>query len=366
MKRLPNPATQHLIAIILSGIFAYFLTSCKKDQNSKEDPLPEPIEADVYVTGIKKVDGVNRPFFHKNGNEYMLAYDGNVSATASDIFVSQGNVYVVGFINSDLTWQYHPKTAVLWKNGKLQKLETPTSAIRSEAKAVFVSNSDVYVAGRYIKTGGKWVACVWKNGKATDLTDGRHTARLYDIHVVGNDTYVAGYEINEEIGTQGKYWKNGIPTVLENRNDENLVPNQITVLGSDIYVVGSGFVGDSQTVQYWKNGKQHILPTKTSPVNYGQSITTDHNNVLIGGTVDNQPMVWKNARSLDWNINPDPSINAELSDLKVLKGNAFATGWRKNEKNRPLWIWKNGQEYFSSEGDTHYTPTGLFVEERKP
>lgn len=350
------------LTLISSGFI--LLMACGKDNEPIEDSQPEPIEANVYVTGIKKVNGVNKPFYLKDGKEMMLAYKGNVSATANDIFVSDANVYVVGFINSDLTWQYLPRTAVLWKNGIIQNLEMPAATLRSEARAVFVSGNDVYVAGRHQKAWENWVACVWKNGKVINVTDGSNMARLYDIYVLGNDIYATGYEINDEIGTQGKYWKNGTPTVLENKNTENIVPNQITVLGNDIYVIGSGFGGIGQTVQYWKNGKQSILPSKPAPVNYGQAITTDGNNILIGGTLDNQPTVWKNTVSLNWNINPDPSIDAELSDMKVLKGNVFATGWKKSGKSRTLWIWKNGQEYFSTSPDEHYTPTGLFVVER--
>ena len=361
MKRFMIGEMGLLLKYTLISYSFVLLMACSKHKDPIEDIQPEPIEVDVYVTGIKKVDGINRPFYHKNGEEHMLTYNGNVSATANDIFVSDGNVYVVGFINSDLTWQYRPKTAVLWKNGVLQNLEMPKSGVRSEARAVFVSDNNVYVAGRHQKTKGNWVACIWKNGKVMDVTDGSNMARLYDICVLGNDIYVAGYEINDEIGTQGKYWKNGKPTLLENKNAENIVPNQISVLGSDIYVVGTGFGGEGQTVQYWKNGKQSILPSKPAPANYGQAITTDGNNILIGGSLDNQPTVWKNAASLNWNINSDPSIDAELSDMKVLKGNIFATGWRKSGKGRTLWIWKNGKEHFSSDIDVHYTPTSLFI-----
>ncbi|KKO89226.1 hypothetical protein AAW12_24250 [Sphingobacterium sp. Ag1] len=365
MKKLTIGENTLFLKLLLISSSFILLMACGKDSEPIEDIQPEPIEVNVYVTGIKKVNGVNRPFYLKDGKEIMLAYSGNVSATANDIFVSDGNVYVVGFINSDLTWQYHPKSAVLWKNGIIQNLEMPTATLKSEARAVFVSDKDVYVAGRHQKAGGNWVACVWKNGKVINVTDGSNIARLYDIYVRGNDLYVTGYEINDEIGTRGTYWKNGTPTVLENKNSENIVPNQITVLGSDIYVVGTGFDGIGQSAQYWKNGKQSILPSQPEqPVNYGQAITTEAGNVLIGGTLNNQPTVWRNAVSLNWNINSDPSIDAELSDMKVLKGNIFATGWRKSGKSRTLWIWKNGQEYFSTAPGSHYTPNGLFVVER--
>lgn len=364
MKRTAIECTVHFLRIILLSFGIILNGACKKDKGSKDDISPEPIEVDVYVAGIKKVEGIERPFFLKNGEEHMLAYNGNVSAIANDIFVKEGNVYVVGYINSDLSFQYRPKSAVLWKNGAIQNLEMPESTIRSEATAVFVSGNDVFVAGRYRKYGGTWIASVWKNGKITDVTDGSNEARLYDVFVQGDDIYLTGYEINDDIGTQGKYWKNGISYVLENRNSENIVPHQISVNGNDIFVVGTGFGGAGQTAQYWKNGVQTILPSTPAPVNYGHAIATTDSHVYIGGTLDNQPTVWKNSTSLNWNINPDPAIDSELSDMKVIKGNIFATGWTRVGSARKLWIWKNGQEYFSSGSGIHYTPTGLFVVER--
>ena len=72
------------------------------------------------------------------------------------------------------------------------------------ANSVFVSGSDVYVAGHY----GNY-AKVWKNGIATDLSDGTELAEARSVFVSGSDVYVAG-----NIFKQGILWKNGVPTNL--------------------------------------------------------------------------------------------------------------------------------------------------------
>lgn len=362
MKRL---TIREIATYVKSALFTYccLLTmACNKGDDPIAEDEPQPIAMDVYVAGIKKVDGVEKPFYQKNEEEHMLAYSGDVAAVADDIFTSQGDVYVAGYINSDKTFLYKPKIAALWKNGVIQSLEMPASTLASEARALFVSGPDVYVAGRYRKNGGKWIACVWKNGKITDVTDGSNEARLYDIYVLGNDIYLTGYEINDDIGTRGEYWKNGTRYLLENKNDENIVPRQMFVVGDDVHVIGTGYGGDSQKVLYWKNGVQFIFPHKPVSLNYGLAIAISGNNVYVGGTADHQPTVWRNANSLGWNINPDPSVDAELSDMKILKGNIFAAGWKKGDSNsRIMWIWKNGQQYFISGAGGHYTPTSLFV-----
>jgi len=55
---------------------------------------------------------------------------------------------------------------------------------------------------------------LWKNGAVTKITDGATNAEGSDIVVVGDDVYIAGYEINKSGKHVAKYWKNGIATVL--------------------------------------------------------------------------------------------------------------------------------------------------------
>ena len=56
------------------------------------------------------------------------------------------------------------------------------------------SVKDIYTCGYEYNGAGKTVAKYWKNGTATNLTNGAQNAFALKIAVVNNDIYVAGYE----------------------------------------------------------------------------------------------------------------------------------------------------------------------------
>jgi phosphatidylserine/phosphatidylglycerophosphate/cardiolipin synthase-like enzyme len=88
-------------------------------------------------------------------------------------------------------WQYENGVATLWKNGVLQHLSDG-----EDAKSVFVSGQDVYVAGQE-DSGNKWsetisgiefkwsinIAILWKNGKPQRLTNGKYDAHANAVSV---------------------------------------------------------------------------------------------------------------------------------------------------------------------------------------
>ena len=88
-----------------------------------------------------------------------------------------------------------------WKNEK----EIPLSDGKhtTHVTAMFVSGSDVYIAG-IENTGKENMAVYWKNGEKVTLTDGSKEAHGQSIFVSGSDVYIAATE-----GGIAKYWKNG-------------------------------------------------------------------------------------------------------------------------------------------------------------
>ncbi|MBA3673788.1 MAG: hypothetical protein H0W75_02340 [Chitinophagaceae bacterium] len=65
--------------------------------------------------------------------------------------------------------------------------------------------------------GNTKVAKIWKNGVATSLSDGTKDASAYSVFVSGSDVYVAGKEEAGSI-TIAKLWKNGVATSLSTAN----------------------------------------------------------------------------------------------------------------------------------------------------
>ncbi len=63
----------------------------------------------------------------------------------------------------------------------------------TSANAVFVSGTDVYVAGYEFNNNNILVAKVWKNDTSTALTGGSIHAEASEVFVAGTDVYVVGY-----------------------------------------------------------------------------------------------------------------------------------------------------------------------------
>jgi hypothetical protein len=86
------------------------------------------------------------------------------------------------------------------------KLQTYTTSM-------FIQGNDVYVAGNEYN-GSIYTPKYWKNGKETILSDGKRYSEAQAIAVFGTDIFIAGYESNDKSIHVAKYWKNGVATTL--------------------------------------------------------------------------------------------------------------------------------------------------------
>jgi hypothetical protein len=172
----------------------------------------------VYVAGTDRDDGFHYTYatLWKNGVAQRLSDNKNRLEKAHSVFVSGSDVYVAGinnyyngYYNGYFLWDRN--RATLWKNGVAQKLGDIDN---SEANSVFVSGSDVYVAGRDADNTGTFVATLWKNGVAQKLSDAKGSGE--SVFVSDNDVYVAGWSEEAESGTpyspksRATVWKNGV------------------------------------------------------------------------------------------------------------------------------------------------------------
>ncbi|GHV96725.1 hypothetical protein AGMMS50293_30450 [Spirochaetia bacterium] len=206
------------------------------------------------------------------------------------LFVSGSDIYVAG---SEKVGE--KLKAAYWKNGKTVRL----SSSFSTANSIFVSDappatalfsifrvkpgkrSDVYVAGTEDHK-----ACYWKNGVAVCLFNTYSEA--YSIFVSGSDVYVAGYETVDLIYTIATYWKNGAAVHLSNSHSNAY---SIFVSGSNIYIAGT----EDGKATYWKNGAAVRLSNISS---YTSSIFVSGSNIYIAGTEDGKATYWKNGAAV--------------------------------------------------------------------
>lgn len=180
----------------------------------------------------------------------------------NSVFVSGSDVYIAGYNSNTVT------VPTIWKNGTVQTL--PYQGKGGEAEAVYVSGGDVYVAGEVFSLNGQSVATIWKNGVAQTLDNGSSypNAILGSIYVSGNNVYVAGTEyINTLVeNTMPTVWKNGVAQTLPTNGAYTAMAYSIAVSGSDVYVAGYVVPNGSNdnVATLWKNGVATTLPNGTS------------------------------------------------------------------------------------------------------
>lgn len=240
---------------------------------------------DIYVVGTESLGTDKKILKLWRNNVGQNLTDGTHYVEATDIIVSEGNVYVIGNEYSGLL---NSSIATVWKNGQSIKLSDEIS----EAKAVNVYNGEVYVAG-YKIINHKKTAIVWKIGKGeTPLYSERDDLESIatDIYVDENGVYVTG-SIRNSTKSIAMIWKNSIATEL---SDESTYSEAKTLFvhNSDVYIGGC----DIDTHDYnfigkiWKNGVLVKEINGTNPV----SIDIKNDKIYFASFgFDNEDKVWE-------------------------------------------------------------------------
>ncbi len=229
-------------------------------------------------------------------------------------------VYVAG-------WEGN--VAKYWKNGTATNLSN--GVYHARANSIFVSAGDIHIAGREILANGNAIAKYWKNGIPTNLTDGTDYAEAHAVFVSGSDVYVAGQD-----GNAAMLWENGIPTILSAVGDAN----SVFVKGSDVYVAG----WDGLKATYWKNGIVTNLTDGTNGNASAHSIFVSGSDVYVAGSVypeniTQDAIYWKNGVATTL---PDGGGWSHASSIFVKGSNVHVTGWDSEPTGFKVRHWNNG------------------------
>lgn len=306
---------------------------------------------DIYIAGFENNSGFTPiPKIWKNGTATSLPYNTSGGADANSVYVSGTDVYVAG---SDSSSQ-----PVIWKNGVPTILSTP--GLQGEAFSIYISGADVYVAGyEYDINNAIRTAKIWKNGIATSLTNGNTNAEAYSIFVSGTDVYVAGYEFNG-LYNVAKTWKNGSFTPLSN-GTSHARARSVFVSGIDVYAVGYEVNGSNNTALIWKNGSPTSLSSGTT-VALSFSVFVSGTDVyaagyeILGGKY--VARLWKNgvASSLTNGIN-----DAFAQSIFVSGADVYVVGREYNGTNYIAKMWKNGVATSLTNGNFEASGNAVFV-----
>ena len=204
---------------------------------------------DVYLAGEDNGEPVIWKISGSKIIKQTLSAEDLGSVQVSSMYITpDGDIYVTGY-------RIDQYTAVLWKNGKEQRM----------AEAKYAEFTDVYVTGEgvvYVVGGRNPKPTLWINGTPQplfDYDDEYSTMIPQSLFVTDNgDIYTAGYNYPSDRCTPIVI-KNKIKQILD-YNGWNAIANSVFVTpGGDVYVTGKAFKDKEERAILWINGTPRLL-----------------------------------------------------------------------------------------------------------
>ncbi|MGB3607917.1 MAG: hypothetical protein WA775_07665 [Psychroserpens sp.] len=229
-------------------------------------------------------------------------------------------VYVagLGFENSNFT-------AELWTDG----LQTVLSNDNFNAEAIdmFIDGDDTYIAGYQTNNNDISVATIWKNGVPSTITDGTRASSISTVFVLNNIIYAVGFEANQNGINVAKLWENGVSSSLSDAVNEASATG-LHVQDSDIYVVGRAYNGLDFDAVLWKNNVRIDLAS-SSATETAEDIFVSGSNVYITIEQDREKLfLWENGTTtLISDETISDGINPSSNDLFVSGSDLY--GWSR-------------------------------------
>jgi hypothetical protein len=305
-----------------------------------------------------------------NDSQYFRKY----GQAIIDIFVTDADLYVAGFIEGSRDYWHHdidpPGKAAYWKNGELHKLE---ATVVSAATAIYVSDGNVYVAG--IRGAGTAMRPVlWKNGEVLELSDKRGDDAWIPsgIHVKGSDITIVG--ATDSWGDPKLYsWKNGVEkdpmpnlkvpmTNIRGQQTgrmRDLGSNKmnVKVFNGDIYVGGQVEQQgkNAYSLRAWKNGQPIARATVEANISSSSDISFYATENYVVFYTDTQ--IWKNGAQIKVETFEDPTTLEQrpykIHSVCASGEDVYAFGTISGRSA----LWKNGKASY------YRNPNSNIVEE---
>ena len=360
--------------------FAFLLGSCIEEPKPNEQE-GWPTGRNVYVAGYEGAEGNSIARLWKNGVvESLVGSDASVLRSTSSrsvicsearsVYVSGNDVYVAG--SEDVMYgDAQIRQSRLWKNGEIQSLSN--EAFHGEAIAVFVSDNDVYVLGREapLSAPDQWALKYWKNGESIIFAQGHSDLYCNSIFVSNGDVYITGGGPKSFVyNTQAKLWKNGV--------EENLISGttsswaySVFVSDKDVYVAGASRDSPNRptiVASLWKNGKMEELSDENSS-GRALSVCVSGSDVYVAGEDGGKAKLWKNG--VPQEIVDDKDARMFIS-VFVSDNNVYTSGYVtecKPVQGSPLslcslkaTLWKNGQKLnLNTDNNSDSNAVSVFV-----
>lgn len=216
-------------------------------------------------------------------------------------------------------------------------------------------NTEVYIAGYTFNSSQTQVAKFWKDGAATNLTDGTANASATGVALSGPSVIISGWDrSNNAVPTKvGKFWVNGneleIGTVC-------FTAVAVAANSTDVCVLGLSQSGWS----YWRNGNPTSIVDTVDFQSTG--ITVSDGDVYVSGfsgsLVEHYAQCWRNGVLIYTS-----AIQSVANAIAVNGADIYLAGYKTegDTQNTTAIFWKNGSVIELTNGNTTAKANAIFV-----
>jgi hypothetical protein len=294
----------------------------------------------VYAAGYYHGDSVDAPAYWVNDSagKVNLGFVLPTNNRALAITMHESTPLSAGWYN-DSSYQQ----ACYWVSTTPVALSS-SNALGSQANAIAVDGSDIYIAGSYNPTGSNY-ACYWKNGIFTGDYSAPGDGELLGIAVSGSDVVVGGYFFVDPVHYPF-IWINSTP--LQYMVDDGIVSG-VAISGSTMYASGYKVVSGVRHPCYWSGplsatGIGDLTRVDLSEIGTSggeaTGVTASGSDVYVSGYINSGTgftfaCYWKNG------VRKTADGTARADSIAVSGSDVYISGWKNDGTTQLACYWKN-------------------------